>query len=440
MLHSADGAHGVSSNKSAPGFRSGGTVTSAESIPDVDVIVIGGGPAGSATAGLLAQRGRSVLLIEREKFPRYHIGESFLTGGLWTLRDLGILDRVDGASFMRKYGGTFRWGADGDLWDFRFKDFAKWDYSWQVRRADFDALLLARARELGVTVLEEATVSDVIQENGRVTGVIYSRRSEGTAVAARSSFVVDATGQAHLLARRFGLLRWHEHLRNMAVWAYFQGCDRYDGTRAGDIVVEHLPEGWFWLIPLMDGTTSIGYVTPVAALRQDGAEGAGLRDLFEAQLPRTTEIHSLVKGATRVSDYRTARDWSYSSQRMFGPGWALAGDAAAFIDPLMSTGITVALRSARGLAAALDWMLTHPDSTVPLERYEAALGDFVALLIKWVTFFYDGNRRREDYYEKARDLVDPTGTVPVHDGFVTLLSGLYGLFADLGALTRDIEP
>jgi flavin-dependent dehydrogenase len=406
-----------------------------------DVIVIGGGPAGSASAGLLAQRGRKVLLLEREKFPRYHIGESFLTGGIPTLNDLGMFQRVEDAAFVKKYGGTFRWGSGDEVWNFRFKDAAKWEYAFQLRRADFDALLLTRARELGVTVVEEASVSDILSDGDRVCGVEYSARWATGKLAARARFVVDASGQAHLLARRFKLLRWHEDLRNMAVWAYFQGCDRYEGTRAGDVVVEHRPDGWFWFIPLMDGTTGVGYVTPIANAGKAGAESARreLAELFTEQLAQTKEVGRLTAGARQVSDFRTARDWSYSSERLQGPGWALVGDAAAFIDPLMATGITIALRSARGLAAAVDWTLSHPDSTVVMERYERDYQRFIGQLIEFIMFFYNGSRRKEEYWTKAQDIVDPERQNNNKLDFVTLLSGLYGLFRDLKSLTADVD-
>ena len=140
---------------------------------EFDVVVAGGGPAGSATAGLLAQKGFSVLLLERDKFPRYHIGESVVTGIIPTLQELGIYERVDEAGFVRKYGGTLLWGQDQGVWDFRFGEFGQHEYAYQVRRADFDSLLLTRARELGVTVIEEAVVKGVILDGDRVTGAEY---------------------------------------------------------------------------------------------------------------------------------------------------------------------------------------------------------------------------------------------------------------------------
>ncbi len=326
-------------------------------------------------------------------------------------------------------------------WSFRFKDVAKFEYAWQLRRADFDALLLTRARELGVTVVEEATVSGIVQDGDRVTGVEYALRSASTKLTARAPFVVDASGQAHLLARRFDVLRWHEDLRNMAVWAYFQGCERYEGDRAGDVVVEHTTAGWFWFIPLMDGTTGVGYVTPLSAVVGSGAEPSRnqLAELFATQLGKTKEIKRLTADALQVSDFRTARDWSYSSARMQGPGWALVGDAGAFIDPLMATGVTIALRSARGVAEAVDWTLSHPDSSVVMRRYEIEFQRFINELISFVRFFYNGTRQKEEYWGKAQEIIDPERSQSSKLDFATLLSGLYGLFADLKSLTRDAE-
>jgi 2-polyprenyl-6-methoxyphenol hydroxylase-like FAD-dependent oxidoreductase len=141
----------------------------------------------------------------------------------------------------------------------------------------------------------------------------------------------------------------------------------------------------------------------------------------------------------QVSDFRMARDWSYSSTRMQGPGWALVGDAAAFIDPLMATGVTIALRSARGVAEAVDWTLSHPDSDEVMRRYEQEYQCFIDQLIGFIRFFYNGTRRKEEYWEKAQEIVDPKRDQSSALDFSTLLSGLYGLFADLKSLTRDAE-
>jgi len=396
-----------------------------KSTDDFDIVVIGGGPGGSATAGLLAKRGHRVLVLEREKFPRYHIGESLITGSLPALEDLGLRDRLDKLGFTRKYGGTLLWGTNQGTWDFRFTEASNYEYAYQVRRADFDALLLARARELGAYVIEEATVKEPLFDGGRITGVTYTQKGADEKRTATCRLLVDASGQSHILGRRLDLVEWHDDLRNIAVWTYFQGCQRYGGTRAGDIVTENRPSGWFWFIPLHDNTVSVGYVTPIDEFKKSGKT---LEELFAAELSNAVEVKSLTTGAVRVSGFRSIRDWSYTCRRFYGPGWALVGDAAAFIDPLLSTGVTLAIRGAYGLADAVDAALADPQSEDRLlGRYEKNYREFLESLLEFVRFFYDRTKHKEDYWDKAQQTIDPLRLQPRKIDFATMLSGLTGI-------------
>jgi flavin-dependent dehydrogenase len=405
---------------------------------DFDVVVVGGGPAGSTTAGLLAMRGHRVLLLERERFPRYHIGESLITGVLPALEELGLRDRLERAGFTRKYGGTLRWGgtaavqewptigqteAGGPTWGFRFAEASNYEYSYQVRRADFDAMLVARARELGASVVEEATVTAPLFDGERAVGVGYRRNGRNRTAACR--LLIDASGQARVLARHFDLVEWHEDLRNIAIWSYFQGCDRYTGDRAGDILIEARPGGWFWFIPLHDETVSIGYVTPIAELQKSGKT---LEALFAAELAETEELRSLTTRASPAAGFRSTRDWSYTCRRFHGPGWASVGDAAAFIDPLLSTGVTLAVRGGHGLAAAVDAALRDPAAEESLlSRYEQDYRALLDTLLEFVRYFYNRDRAREDYWDKAQQTIDPQRAHPPRTDFAALLSGLTGL-------------
>jgi flavin-dependent dehydrogenase len=392
---------------------------------DFDVVVVGGGPGGSATAGLLAKRGHRVLVIEREKFPRYHIGESLITGSIPTLDELELRPRVEALGVTRKYGGTLLWGANQGTWDFRFSESSDYDYSYQVRRADFDALMLTRARELGAHVVEEASAKEPLLDGDRVTGVTWTRKGEPAERTATARLVVDASGQSRLLGRRFNLVEWHEDLRNIAVWSYFEGCDRYGGTRAGDTVTENRPGGWFWFIPLADGTVSIGYVTPIAEYQKSGKS---LEEMYLTELDAAVEVKALTRNATRVSGFRSIRDWSYTCGRFHGPGWALAGDAAAFIDPLLSTGVTLALRGALGLAEAADAVLRDPASEESrMASFETEYRVFLDSLLEFVRFFYDRTRHKEEYWDKAQQTIDPDRLRPQRIDFATMLSGLTGI-------------
>src|SRR5262249_4437712 len=184
------------------------------------------------------------------------------------------------------------------IWDFRFRESSNHEYAYQVRRADFDAVLLGRARELGCYVIEEATVKEPILDGDRVVGVSYTQKGQPGIRTATCRMLVDASGQAHLMARHFDLIEWHEDLRNIAVWTYFQGCGRYIGTRAGDIITENRPAGWFWFIPLSDGTVSVGYVTPTREYQQSGKT---LEELYHSELAGAVEVRRLTEGATQVS-------------------------------------------------------------------------------------------------------------------------------------------
>lgn len=398
---------------------------------EVDVVVVGGGPGGSTTAALLARRGYSVLLLERTKFPRYHIGESLVPGCVPVLDELGITEQLDDFGFVRKYGITLVWGKEDEPWSVGFGEGGPVDHAWQVTRADFDQLLFNHARSLGATVLEEARVTDFVFAGERCTGVKYRfARSEQTHEV-KARFVVDATGQSHMLARAHDNIAWEDGLRNLAVWSYFQGGTHYEGRDAGNILTENIDDGWLWVIPLHNGTRSVGWVSPAENVKSREGE---VGPLLLERIASSREAKRLLAGARQVAGFSTAKDWSYKTESFHGPGYMLVGDAAGFVDPLFSTGVYLAMNSASLAAKSIDGILSEPDRAHELgDEYERGYREFLDVVLSFVRFFYDPKRCKEDYWTKAQQLVDPREELLAREDFVYLISGLAGLDGVLGS-------
>ncbi|MGA5704462.1 NAD(P)/FAD-dependent oxidoreductase [Peterkaempfera bronchialis] len=391
---------------------------------EFDVIVIGGGPAGATTAGLLAKRGHQVLVLDKERFPRYHVGESLIPAFMRPMEELGITERMDARGFERKYGGTLVWGNKQVPWNFSFIEGGAYEYAYHTRRADMDSMILDRARELGAYIIEDATVKEPIEENGRVTGVRYTLRGVDGSYEARAKLVVDASGQSRLLSRRYSEVTWHEELRNVAVWTYFDNCERLDGDEYTNILIEGLDNGWFWAIPIDKGTISVGYVTRSSHV---GKDGESLQELFASEVERSTKLKKMLAGANQAAGWRTARDWSYTSERFHGDGWVCVGDSAAFVDPLFSTGVALATLAGSVLSKIIDQVMVHPGiEQEALTRYATAYRGFFDEIRSFVERFYDRTKYKEFYYSLAQEMVDPEHEREPSGDFVQLISGLSG--------------
>jgi flavin-dependent dehydrogenase len=403
---------------------------------EFDVIVIGGGPAGATTAGLLAQQGHRVLVLDRERFPRYHIGESLIPAFMRPMEELGLTERMDQRGFERKYGGTLVWGNKQVPWNFSFVEGGSHAYAYHTRRADLDALILDRARELGAFIIEDATVKDTIEVDGRITGVRFSLRGLEGLHEVRASLVVDASGQARVIGRKQADVKWHDELRNVAVWTYFDNCDRLPGDEYTNILIEGLDEGWFWAIPIDKGTISVGYVTRSATA---GENGQSLEDLFHAERERSTKLKKMLANGRQSAGFRTARDWSYHSDRFYGDGWVLVGDAAAFVDPLFSTGVALATLAGSTLARIVDQIIRHPEiEQKALDRYATTYSDFFDEIRAFVERFYDRTKYKEFYYSLAQEMIDPERQNEPSADFVTLISGLSGKHPMLNINLEDL--
>jgi FAD-dependent halogenase len=387
-----------------------------------DVIVVGGGPAGTTASGLLSKWGRRVLLLEKEKFPRYHIGESLVPGLMPVIEELGATQIVKELGAIKKYGVSLLWGENPEPWTIRWDEISPYPYTYEVKRAEFDNALLTHTRRLGTTVIEEANVREALFEGDRCTGVRYSLAHSDDVIDVHAPFIIDAAGQAKIMARRFDTVGWHSDLKNLAAWTYFQGGSRYDGQAAGNIVVENTPPGWLWMIPFSDHTCSVGYVAPIDEFTASGLKPAAV--LYQ-HIDEAHEIKRLLAGAIEVSQVRTAKDWSYTCERMSGPGFVQVGDAAAFIDPLFSTGVMLAMRSASAAARAVNSILDAPDLETSIRQsYEDGYRAFLDVVISFVRFFYDPSKKIVEYFERARELVDPLERLRAREDFILLISGI----------------
>jgi flavin-dependent dehydrogenase len=332
---------------------------------DCEVIVVGGGPAGSASASWLARAGHRVVLFERERFPRFHIGESLLASVNDVLGAIGADDLVGQAGFPQKWGATFMTG-DGAVErhaDFGVAPGVRSPQTWQVPRATFDHLLLRHAAGSGVDVRERHRVLDVAFDEGGVTATVQPLDGGDRPRTWRAQVIIDASGRGSLLSRKFKLRIDEPRLANLAVFSHYSGVPRPKGRRAGDIrIVAREDLGWFWLIPISDELMSVGVVLPRAAARAlQGIEPGTLLDRTIAETPAAAQ---LLASARREWPVRVENDFSFGSRAYAGDRWLLAGDAGSFLDPVFSTGVAIALESGLEAAQAVAGGLVAGDLSV----------------------------------------------------------------------------
>jgi flavin-dependent dehydrogenase len=330
---------------------------------DCEVIVVGGGPAGSVAAACLAQAGRSVMVFERDRFPRFHIGESLLASVNDVLVAIGAEGLVRQAGFPQKWGATFL-SADGRIE--RYADFAvapdvRAPQTWQVPRERFDELLLRHAASSGADVRERHRVLDVSFDDHGVTASVQSTGGGTRAVHAQA--LIDASGRGALLSRKFGLRVDERRLSSIAVFSHYSGVPRQPGRRAGDIrIVARADLGWFWLIPISDELVSVGVVLPRAAVQALPSLEHGA--LLERAIAETPAVARLLDRARREWPVRVEKDFSFGSRAYAGDRWVLVGDAGSFLDPVFSTGVAIALESGLEAAQAIAAGLAAGDLSV----------------------------------------------------------------------------
>jgi len=355
-----------------------------------DAVVIGGGPAGSTVATALSRAGRSVLVLERERFPRFHVGESLLPYSLPIFDRLGVGEKIRAAGYQQKFGAFF-WneetGGTRPVVFARARD-DRHPMAYHVKRAEFDELLLKHAASCGARVREGIGVEQVLFEGGRAVGV-RARPDAGPAEEIRARVVVYASGQGALISRQLGMRRFDPRLKRAALFAHYEDFRWPTENRPGDILLPIDRGVWYWVIPFSDGSCSVGGVFDPAAVRFP--EGASLEARFEQMIARSARMPRLLEGARRISKVYGISDYSAHSERLAGHGWVLVGDAATFLDPVFSTGVFLAMATGERAARAIDRALSRRGrvDARDLAAYARQSRRLFARFRRFVYAFYD---------------------------------------------------
>jgi len=409
---------------------------------DYDVVIAGGGPAGSTTGGLLKKYRPDlrVLIAEREQFPREHVGESQLPQVGAVLHELGVWDEVERADFPVKIGATYRWGGTPELWDFNFvhpPDFeghrrpAPYEglrraTALQVDRAKYDDILLRHASLLGCEVRQKTAVRDVRVEGDRIDGVVLS-----TGESVQAQYYVDASGYAGVLRRALGVpVDCPTSLKNIAIWDYWENTAWADTIGVGGTRVQVLSIdfGWLWFIPLGPTRTSLGLVCPVAYYKQAGKTP---EQLYQEALSKSARVQELLQGAARADQLRTTNDWSFVTERLAGPNWFLVGESAGFADPILAAGLTLTHIGGRELAYTLLALFEgqHPPDWLKL-HYEDYQQKRVRQHMRFAEFWYAANGQFKDLQEHCSQIARESG--------LTLTAPQAWAWLAQGGFTNDI--
>ncbi len=355
-----------------------------------DAIIIGGGPGGSTAGSALAQAGKKVLILERESFPRFHVGESLIPYGNDVLKEIGAWDKMESAGFMEKLGAEFVLGNSKAAIKILFGRYLKPAYAqtFQVERAKFDNLLLEHAASLGCEVWQKAKVKSAeISE----AGVMVTCEKDGAVHEIRGRWILDASGRDAFLGKQLRLEKTDLGLpKKFATFAHFRGVLRNEAPDQGHITIVRLPFGWFWMIPLDAEKTSIGLVQTLEHFKSTGMTPG---ECFEHVVAGSSELKRRMANAERASDYSFAGDYTYRHLRNAGPRWFLIGDAAGFIDPIFSSGVMLAIRS--GHAAAKE-LIAADSAGTPLSvkaqaRYTKQVGKMCEVFLNMIKMFYDNS-------------------------------------------------
>ncbi|HEX6731479.1 MAG TPA: NAD(P)/FAD-dependent oxidoreductase [Pyrinomonadaceae bacterium] len=356
-----------------------------------DVIVVGGGPAGSTVASILSREGRKVVLFEKERFPRHHIGESLMTDTYFTFERMGLLEKLKASPFVRKYSVQFANPAGKESRPFYFFEALHHEsaVTWQVTRAQFDLMLIEHAADQGADVYQETPIKRVLFEGKRAYGV--EALMNGELVRFEAPVVVDATGQTAMLSNKFGWRVRDPQLKKAVLYSYFKGAHRDPDLNGGATLVLRTPagsNGWFWYIPLENDITSVGVVADPEYLVK--GRGQDLAKIFHEEIEKVESCRKRVENATRVDKIYSIIDYSYRSTNFAGDGFVLIGDAYGFLDPIYSSGVLLALKMAELAADSIHDAFRNNDfSAARLGQYQAKLDNGIESMRKLVYAFYN---------------------------------------------------
>ena len=402
-------------------------------IPEsTQILVIGGGPGGSTAATLLARAGFEVSLLESAVFPRYHIGESLLPSILQIFDLLGARQKLDAFGFQRKNGAFLEWGQES--WPLNFGELGgDKTYAYQVDRAEFDHFLLEHARSQGVQAFEGVEVSAISFDGKRPVSASWRVKKNADPNSPRLGeirfeYLIDASGRDGVMSNTYLRNRgYHKVFQNVAVWGYWKNTARLPGDRNGNIAVGSIPYGWLWGIPLSDGRMSVGVVMHRDALK--ARREMGLQQVLLEAIDQSPLIRELVTPGELVSDVYTESDYSYTADHYCGPGYFLVGDAACFLDPLLSSGVHLATFSAMLAAAGLTSLYAGEVTDAEMMSfYDKSYRQAYLRFLVFLSAFYDVGRGRDAYFWEAQRLTqEDVSSADLKQAFLRLVTGIKDL-------------
>jgi flavin-dependent dehydrogenase len=402
-----------------------------------DVIVIGGGPAGSSISSILAREGVRVVLFEKEEFPRHHIGESLMTDTFWTFQRMGMLEKLKHSPFVRKYSVQFANQIGKESRPFYFFEACHHEsaVTWQVTRSVFDKMLIEHAAEQGAQVHQGVAVKQVLFEGDKAAGVEVQMK-DGSRQSFYANVVVDATGQTAMLSNKF---RWRVRdpkLKKAVLYSYFKGAHREPDLNGGATLVLRTPPGsggWFWYIPLEDDLTSVGIVANPDYLLK--GRGQDLAKIFHEEVEKCEPCHRRVAMGERVDKIYSILDYSYRSKQNAGNGFIIIGDAYGFLDPIYSSGVLLALKMAELAADAIHDAFRHDDfSAARLGQFQGKLDKGIESMRKLVYAFYNEGFSFAQFLRKYPEQRHNIINLLIGDVFKADVDDVYGPMAEFAEI------